>query len=140
MYVIGILSFFTIGIWRLQLPAASVLPFFLVHGETVFPSLPCSCVAVRLDTCQWNMSTSDLRNLLYLLETISLAGASRTFPCLASWNGDNQSSPACQLLMAELLPAWVSQQLTGSELPTKLECLSRTMNWETNKLHCSLNH
>lgn len=87
---------------------STVACFFPSSWYTYFPvSLvaPCGCVSGYLPMEYEYKWCKEL--LLYLLKRISLARDSLSFSYLASWNGDNQS-PASQQLMAELLPAWVS--------------------------------
>ena len=112
----------------------AAFPLSLAQAETIFqhPAPPRSLgVAVWPHTCQWNMSPSDLRNLC--LVCLSLVLDSLSFPHLASWGADAQSSPASQLLV-QRAPSLGFWWLAGAELPTELKSLSRTVTWETNSV------
>lgn len=61
-------------------------------------------VAMGLDACQWNVSTSSLKNFCLICLSGSL-WPETLFPLLDQLD---LNSPAHQLLRAELLPAWVS--------------------------------
>lgn len=72
-------------------------------------------------------------HLPFLLRRISLAQDSLPLPhYLASWNGDDQSNPVSQLLVVELIPAWVSSDWL--EQSCLLGWKTWTVTWETHKL------